>query len=319
MASNPDEDIVFESMPCIRIFKSGRVERYIGSEFVPPGNDSTTGVLSKDVTIQSDTGVAARLYLPKIIDSSRKIPIVVYYHGGGFCLGSAFNQIFHEYFNKFVEMSNVLVVSVEYRLAPEHPVPVAYADSWAALQWVASHFNGTGPDPWISDHADLGRVFLGGESCGANIAHHMTMRAGVEALKNGMKINGLALIHPYFLGSDSVVSEDLNPEVSKDLVTLWKVMCPETTGLDDPLINPFVVGAPKLDGLACGRVFICVAGMDTLRDRGKMYYDKLKESGWKGEVELKEIPGVGHTFHLLNMTSDEAIQQDRSISAFLNC
>ncbi|XP_078156854.1 2-hydroxyisoflavanone dehydratase-like [Carex rostrata] len=313
-----DEELVYESLPCIRIYKSGLVERYFGSEFTPASTDPATGVTSKDVVIDPRIKVGARIYLPKITDPSKKIPILVYYHGGGFCLGSAYNPTFHNYFNGFVALSNVLVVSVEYRLAPEHPVPAQYEDSWLALDWVVSHADGAGQEPWISKHADFDRLYLGGESAGANIAHHMAMKVGLSGIGIPVKINGLAMIHPYFLGSNKVESDSIDPAASESLASLWKVVSPNTTGIDDPWINPFVASAPKLDALACDRVLVCVAGKDALRDRGKLYYNKLKESGWNGELVLNEVPGVGHTFHLLSATSDAAVAQDRTISAFLN-
>ncbi|VAI37985.1 unnamed protein product [Triticum turgidum subsp. durum] len=128
-----DDEIVYESMPCIRIYKN-RVERYFGSEFVAASADAdaATGVASRDRVISPE--VSARLYLPRIdaAQADAKLPVLVYYHGGGFCLGSAFNPTFHAYFNNLAALAGVLVVSVEYRLAPEHPVPAAYADIWQA-------------------------------------------------------------------------------------------------------------------------------------------------------------------------------------------
>ena len=56
--------------------------------------------------------------------------------------------------------ANVVVVSVEYRRAPKHPIPIAYDDSWAALKWVTSHTDGKGPDEWLKNHADLESVFF---------------------------------------------------------------------------------------------------------------------------------------------------------------
>ncbi|XP_062196541.1 2-hydroxyisoflavanone dehydratase-like [Phragmites australis] len=316
-AASPDDEIVYESMPCIRIYKN-RVERYFGSEFVAASTDAATGVASKDVVISPN--VSARLYLPRFEDgSAKKLPILVYYHGGGFCLGSAFNPTFHAYFNAFAALANVLVVSVEYRLAPEHPVPVAYADSWEALSWVVSHLANAGDaEPWIAGHADFSRLYLGGESAGSNIAHHMAMRVAAEGLPHGAEIRGLVMIHPYFLGTDKVPSDELAPVVRESLGSLWRVMCPATTGEDDPLINPFVDGAPALEVLACRRVLVCVGESDVLRDRGRAYYDRLRASGWRGEAEIWQAPNKGHTFHLLEPHCDEAVAQDKVISDFLN-
>jgi acetyl esterase/lipase len=317
--ASADDEIVYESMPCIRVYKN-RVERYFGTEFVAASTDAATGVASRDVVISPN--VSARLYLPRLHDDAAKLPILVYYHGGGFCLGSAFNPTFHAYFNTFAGLANVLVVSVEYRLAPEHPVPAAYADSWDALAWVVSHLAPAAADhnqdPWIAGHADFSRLYLGGESAGSNIAHHMAMRVAAEGLAHDAKIRGLVMIHPYFLGTDKVPSDDLSPEVRESLGSLWRVMCPTTTGEDDPLINPFVDGAPPLASLACGRVLVCVGEGDVLRDRGRAYYDRLSASGWPGEAEIWQAPGKGHTFHLLEPSCDEAVAQDKVISDFLN-
>ncbi|XP_052164280.1 probable carboxylesterase 12 [Oryza glaberrima] len=317
-AASADDEIVYESMPCIRIYKN-RVERYFGSEFVAASTDAATGVASHDRVISSN--VSARLYLPRLDDSAAakaKLPVLVYYHGGGFCLGSAFNPTFHAYFNTFAALANALVVSVEYRLAPEHPVPAAYADSWEALAWVAGHAAGDGDEAWLVDHADFSRLYLGGESAGSNIAHHMAMRVAEEGLPHGAKIRGLVMIHPYFLGTHRVASDDLDPAVRESLGSLWRVMCPATTGEDDPLINPLVDGAPALDALACDRVLVCIGEGDVLRDRGRAYYDRLTSSGWRGEAEIWQAPEKGHTFHLLEPHCDAAIAQDKVISGFLN-
>ncbi|KAG8087407.1 hypothetical protein GUJ93_ZPchr0010g9407 [Zizania palustris] len=314
-AASADDEIVYESMPCIRIYKN-RVERYFGSEFVAASTDDATGVASHDSTISPN--VSARLYLPRLDDPAAKLPVLVYYHGGGFCLGSAFNPTFHAYFNSFAALAKVVVVSVEYRLAPEHPVPAVYADSWEALAWVASHGAGAGDEPWLVDHADFSRLYLGGESAGSNIAHHMAMRVAEEGLAHGAKIRGLVMIHPYFLGTNKVGSDELGPEVRESLGSLWRVMCPTTTGEDDPLINPLVDGAPGLESLACGRVLVCIAEADVLRDRGRAYFDRLTGSGWPGEAQIWQAPGKGHTFHLLEPHCDEAVEQDKVISDFLS-
>ncbi|CAD6267526.1 unnamed protein product [Miscanthus lutarioriparius] len=325
--ASADDELVYESLPCIRVYKN-RVERYFGSEFVPASTDAAaTGVASRDVVISAN--VSARLYFPRLGDAA-KLPILVYYHGGGFCIGSAFNPIFHAYFNAFAGLATALVVSVEYRLAPDHPVPAAYADSWDALTWVVSQSShlasssaaaGDGDrDPWIAGHADFSRLYLGGESAGANIAHHMAMRAAAEGLGHGARIRGLVMVHPYFLGTDRVSSDDLSPETRESLASLWRVVCPSSTaGDDDPLINPLVDGAaPALASLACARVLVCVAEGDVLLDRGRAYYDRLRASGWPGEAEIWQAPDKGHTFHFMDPCCDEAVAQDKVISDFLN-
>ncbi|KAK1697429.1 hypothetical protein QYE76_014126 [Lolium multiflorum] len=311
-----DDEIVYESMPRLRVYRN-RVERYPGADdFVAASADDAAVVASRDTTISAR--VSARLYLPRArLDASpaAKLPVLVYYHGGGFCLCSAFDSTHHAYLNRFAALADVLVVSVEYRLAPEHPVPSAYADSWEALAWVVSHRAG-GDEPWLTDHADFSRLYLGGDSAGANIAHHMAMRSGVE---EGLALRGLVLIHPYFLGSDEVASDGLDRAARERLGRLWRVACPDTAGEDDPLINPLAAGAPGLEALACGRVLVCVAEDDVLRDRGKAYYDRLLGTGgWRGEAEMWQARGKGHRFHLFDTSCSEAVAQDKAISVFLN-
>uniref|UniRef100_A0A0E0ECB3 Alpha/beta hydrolase fold-3 domain-containing protein n=1 Tax=Oryza meridionalis TaxID=40149 RepID=A0A0E0ECB3_9ORYZ len=94
----------------------------------------------------------ARLFLPSgaAATGQRRLPIVVYFHGGSFCTESAFCRTYHRYATFLASRAGALVVSVEYRLAPEHPIPAAYDDAWAALQWVASL-----SDPWFADYGDL--------------------------------------------------------------------------------------------------------------------------------------------------------------------
>ncbi|WOK96210.1 hypothetical protein Cni_G04917 [Canna indica] len=195
-------------MPLIRVYKSGRVERYFVTDTTPASLDPATEVSSKGVAISPDIGVSTRLYIPKQLATTgdhpeKRLPVLVYYHGGGFCLGTAFNRVFHDFVNSLVvAQANVVAVSAEYRLAPEHSLPAAYEDSWAILRWVAAHAAGGGhaAEAWLVEHADFERVYLAGESARGNIVHHMAMRAGRDGLPCGVRIRGMTLIHPYFFG-----------------------------------------------------------------------------------------------------------------------
>ena len=98
----------------------------------------------------------------------------------------------------------------------------------------------------------------------------MAMRAGAEPLPHGARISGVALVHPYFLGADRVTSEETDPALVENVVTMWRVVCPSTSGVDDPWINPLAAGAPGLDGLTCARILVCLAEKDVCRDRGSL-------------------------------------------------
>ncbi|KAJ3695870.1 hypothetical protein LUZ60_001247 [Juncus effusus] len=310
---DPDTEITFEFPSHLLLYKSGRVVRLSHSDTVPASTDPETDVTSKDVIINPGTNLAVRLYLPNL-SSNQKLPVYVYYHGGGFMIGSAFESADHKYLNRLVSEANVIAVSVDYRLAPENLLPVPYEDSWIALKWVLSHSNG-GSEPWLTNHADFGRIFIAGCSSGGNIAHNMAIRAGNEDLEPGVTIEGLVLIHPFFMGTEAFKSERISEEFKNLLEKSWKVMKPDTVGLDDPLANPFVEEAPEITSLRCKRVLVCVSDDDWL---SFWYYLKLKESGWKGELELHESKGESHAFHLWKPGCEKAIDLEKNTTAFLN-
>ena len=308
---DPNAELELDYPPFFRRYKSGRIERLRGTDVVPASVDPATGVDSKDVTIDPITGVSARLYLPLLPSPPSKLPVLVYYHGGGFLIESPFSPPYHTYLTSLAAKAGIIVVSVHYRLAPEHPIPAAYDDSWEALKWVVSHSDGGG-EAWLAEHGDFARVFLSGDSAGANIAYNVAMRAGA-----GVKIEGLALVHPYFWGSEPLGTETTDPASREFVERVWRTACPTTEGADDPLINPLAAAAPPLKGLACRRVVVFVAGKDILKERGRAFYEALVGCGWEGEAELVEDEGMDHVFHLFDPASDEAVAKMEKMVAFL--
>ncbi|XP_062084218.1 probable carboxylesterase 12 [Humulus lupulus] len=321
MAALPTDDVAHDFSPFLKIYKDGHIERLVGIDVVPPSLDPKTGVESKDVVISPETGVKARLYVPNSAASQpqKKLPLVVYFHGGGFCVETPFCAKYHNAVNNLVAEANVVAVSVDYRLAPENPIPIAYDDSWAAVKWVVSHSGGTGPDEWLNSLADHKQVFFAGDSAGANIAHHMALRAGLEGglvgSSDDSKLVGVALIHPYFWGAEPVGDEAKHPEKAKSAEGIWRFACPTTSGVDDPYINP--AKDPNLKKLGCDRVLVCVAENDLLKDRGFYYKEILEKSGWGGTVEVVEATGDDHVFHLSKPTCDNAVAMLKKISSFI--
>ncbi|KAK1560105.1 hypothetical protein Q3G72_022193 [Acer saccharum] len=159
MDSSSTNEVAHDFPPYFKVYKDDRIERYTAVITVDARHDPSTGVQSKDVVISSETSVKARIFIPKIDGSNRKLPVFVHYHGGGFCVGSALGIRSKIMFTTLVSKAKIIAISIEYRLAPEHPLPIAYEDSWAGLEWVATHSNGLGSDPWLNDHVDFGRVF----------------------------------------------------------------------------------------------------------------------------------------------------------------
>ncbi|KAF6163945.1 hypothetical protein GIB67_011269 [Kingdonia uniflora] len=314
MDSSNANEAIFEFFPFLRIHQDGQVERLLGTDVVPSSVDTQTNVSSKDIVIDPETGLSARIYLPEITNPSQKLPLLIYFHGGGFCIESAFSPTYHNYLNLMVSKANIVVMSVNYRLAPEFPLPIGFNDSWAAIHWVARH---SSTESWLRDYVDFDRVFLGGDSAGGNIAHNMAIRAGdnehEQKLPDSMNILGVVLFHPYFWGEKRIGSEDVaSPQITTKLMTdMWIFATSKNTGIDDPHINPFVATAPSLSQLGCRRVLVFIAEKDVLRDRGQLYYEILKKSGWRGNVEIMEIEGEDHVFHIFNPTSNAFFASSR--------
>lgn len=312
-------EIVHDLFPLLRVYKDGRVERCIGTDVVPASVDPATGVQSKDVTISPEIELSARLYIPKSANQEHKLPLLIYIHGGGFVVETAFSPAYHNHLSSLVAESNIIAVSVNYRKAPEHPLPIAYDDSWAAVKWVASHSSGDGPEPWLKEYADFRRVFFAGDSAGANIAHNLAIRVGsgfgLEEL-GGLNLEGVVLVHSYFWGKDAVGGECVDITAAGFAEKLWLLVNPGTSGFDDPLINPGF--DPRLSSLGCKRVLLFVAEKDGLRERGWYYKEVLGKSGWGGTVEVMETKGEGHVFHLFNPTSENAVALVKSMASFIN-
>ncbi|KAK7376881.1 hypothetical protein VNO80_02299 [Phaseolus coccineus] len=307
----------------IRVFTDGRIQRFKGTDVVPPSTPTTHPVSSKDITLHPHSTLSARLFLPpppstNTTNHRRKLPLLVYFHGGGFCTSSPFTSTYHHYIAAVAAVAKLVVVSVEYRLAPEHPIPAAYEDSWAALQWVASHRSNNGQEPWLNENVDFGRVFLAGDSAGANIVHNLTMLLGDPDWDIGMDILGVCLVHPYFWGSVPVGSETMDLDKKAVVDRLWPFVCPESPDNEDPRVNPVGEGAPSLAWLGCRRVLVCVAEKDVLRERGWIYYNALSRSGWIGVVQIEETHGEGHAFHLYDLASDKAQDFIKTLALFFN-
>ncbi|KAL2537524.1 putative carboxylesterase 2 [Forsythia ovata] len=287
MTANSRDQILHDFYRMMRVYKNGRVERLVGTEYAPPSVDPTTGVQSKDVEIAPEINVSARLYLPKTPIPARN----------------------------FLFLSTFTAAAL--LLAPEHPLPIAYEDSWLALKWAASHSIGNDDEEWIKDYADLDHGYLGGDSAGANIAHNVAMRVGSEKVE-WINLNGVFLNCPFFGGKDPMGNESLTTYAFQKnfLDKLWPFACPTTTGLDDPLINPDM--DPNLSCFGSKKVLVYVAEKDVVRERGFYYKEVLEKSGWNGDVEVVEVKKEKHIFSVFYPKSDNGIAMLKRVGSFLN-
>ncbi|KFK35991.1 hypothetical protein AALP_AA4G063900 [Arabis alpina] len=308
ISSHSPSDILSEHPPFIRIYKDGHIERLSNTETIPASLTPQNDVITKDIIYSPDLNLSVRLFLPhKSITTSNtnnnKLPLLIYIHGGAWLIGSPFSPIYHNFLTKVTKSSNCLTVSLQYRLAPENPVPAAYEDSWSAIQWIYTH-----EEDWINEYADFKKVFLAGDSAGGNMCHHMAVKAGEEKLEPRFK--GVVIVHPAFWGKDPIDEEDLQDlEESDRIGEVWEKLVSPTSvdGVDDPLFN--VVGSGSGSGfgvLGCEKVLVAVAGKDVFVRQGLGYAAKLEKSGWGGEVEVMVEEDEGHCFHLLNPDSENA-------------
>lgn len=327
MDSSSSLSIVFESPGFLRIYENGTIELLIDRETVPPSSQDDgfdkekEGVASKDVVLDPQTGVFVRLYLPRLdaTDGKQKVPVLVYFHGGGFCLESAASPIYHSYLNKVAKEAKVIGVSVDYRRAPEHRLPVAYDDCFGVLEWLdrqAMALEGVSMDPWLASHADFSKVFLAGDSAGGNIVHQVGIHASGRNW-DGLCLRGAILVHPFFGGEERTDCE-LGAEV-EDFVKVvdgsWIISLPAGADRDHPFCNPHGPHSPALSTLVYPRTLVFVAEKDLLRDRGILYYEALRKTD--KDVDLFMTESENHVFHLLNPKSENASLMMKRISDFL--
>ncbi|XP_031488478.1 probable carboxylesterase 17 [Nymphaea colorata] len=284
--------IVAEIPGFIQIFSDGTVTRF-SPEIAQPSPVVSRGYKSKDIVINPLKPISARIFLPQTADSA-PLPVVLYFHGGGFCFGSTTWLGYHYFLGTLCTKSQCIVLSVEYRLAPEHRIPAAYEDCHEAVTWLSS--KGSAGDEWLSQ-ADLRRVFLMGDSAGANIVHHVCLRV-LSSKAEKVKIGGLSLIHPYF-GSEERLEKE-STEATKVSDALWQLSLPVGSNRDHFACNfETAEDGKEVDWSKFPATLVHVAGEDLLSQRGVMYEGFLKRKAVK-EVELVLQEGQPHVYFLFS-------------------
>jgi acetyl esterase len=208
--------------------------------------------------------VPGRLYVPGEVPGAS--PLLVYYHGGGFTVGSIGT---HDNLCRFLAAhGQVRVLSVGYRLAPEHPFPTAPADALAAFEYAAKHAEDWGADP--------AQLAVGGDSAGANLAaatSYQALRAG------GPRPVFQLLFYPRIDLANRYPSRDTFADgfflTEEDLAWYDGHYLPDPALASDPLASPLL--AEDLGGLP--PTYLATAGFDPLRDEGEAYGQRLRDAG----------------------------------------
>ncbi|XP_059653666.1 probable carboxylesterase 17 [Cornus florida] len=304
-----ERKIVDEVSGWLRVYDDRSVDRkWTGppevkfmSDPVPPHEEFVDGVATRDVQVNSESGLRVRIYLPEpMAEDSAKLPVVLHFHGGGFCISQADWNMYYNIYSTLAVRVRAIIVSVYLRLAPEHRLPAACDDGYSALLWLRES-----QEPWLNQYADLSRVFLIGDSSGGNIVHEVAARAG-ETDISPVRLAGAIPIHPGFVRPERSTSELEQPE--SPFLTLEMVdkflsfALPVGSTKNHPITCPMGGMAPSIDGLNLPPVLFCVADMDLIKDTEMEYYEALKKANKK--VELFVSSGVGHSFYLNKIAVD---------------
>lgn len=297
--------VVDDCRGVLQVYSNGTIVRSQKPAFVTPFEDDGR-VLSKDLVFDFSLGLELRLYIPTSASASTtKLPIFVYFHGGGFCIGSRTWPNCHNNCLRLAATLNAIVVAPDYRLGPEHRLPAALDDGFSALLWIREQAGGSfAAEPWLADHADFARVYVSGDSAGGSIVHHVSLRAEAENWGK-MKIKGYVHLMAFFGGEERKPSEATCPKDARLNLELndryWRLSLPVGANRDHPICNPLVPGAPCLSNVALPPVLVIAGGRDLLRDREIEYAEVLRNSG--KEVELVVFEEEEHGFFTLTPNS----------------
>ncbi len=271
-----------------------KVARYLPSRSLPrraikvarllvnrPVPGCPTGVEVWDTTATTGTGpsVPVRVYLPDAADAP--LPVLIWIHGGGMVMGSHVNDA---HCGHFASELGVAVVSVKYRLAPEHPYPAALDDLVTAVEWVRMHHSTLG--------FDATRICVGGQSAGGGLAASLTQRLHDD----GVAVLGQLLIYP-MLDDRTAARRD----IGRDAHLLWTRGSNRTgwaaylgTEPGDPRVTPGAVPARRIDLGGLAPAWIGVGSLDLFLDESVTYAERLSEAGV--ECELEVVDGAFHGF-----------------------
>ncbi|MEX0958352.1 MAG: alpha/beta hydrolase [Burkholderiales bacterium] len=235
--------------------------------------------------------IPIRIYRPRDPKPGEKMPILVWYHGGGFVIG---NLDTHDSACRMLaNRADCLVVSVDYRLAPEYKFPAAVEDCEAALKWVAQHA--------AELDGDAERIAVGGDSAGANLA---TVAALLARDTGFPRLVFQLLIYPCVAPEPEMPSHHKFAEgyvlTRKTVTWFFKQYLRSRKDENDPRYAPLI--ADDLSGLP--PALVLVAGYDPLRDEGVEYAKRLVEAG--NRVRLSNYEGMIHGFYLMGGAVDAA-------------
>jgi acetyl esterase len=265
----------------------GQVRELVSGLFGTNGDPEAVGAVSNRLIPGPGGHIPIRVYSPR--DESA-VPVLVYFHGGGWVAGDL--DAYDGTCRALTNAAGCAVVSVAYRLAPEHKFPAAPEDCYAALQWVAANAAVFG--------GDTTRLAIGGDSAGGNltaVVAHMSRDRGGPALVFQL------LIYPVTDYNFNTTSYQKNADgylLTKDtMVWFWNHYLRDDADGSSPLASP--LRSANLLGLP--PALVITAEFDPLRDEGEAYGARLGEAGVPTAV--KRYEGMIHGFFSLSAVFDQ--------------
>ena len=241
-------------------------------------------------TIPGPAGeIPVRIYTP---EGSGPFPVLVYFHGGGWTIGTLDSH--DGVCRALTNQVQCIIVSVDYRLAPEHKFPAAVEDAYAATVWVAQNA--------ASIHGDHERIAVGGDSAGGNLAAVVSQMARD---KDGPKLVYQLLIYPatdYFIPGTASIHENADGYflTLDSIVWFWH----QYATSEEDAHNPMMVPLQAKDFHNLPPALVITAEYDPLRDEGEMYAAKLQEAGVP--VTSTRYNGMIHGFFSMSAFMDQS-------------
>ena len=235
----------------------------------------------------NDTTLPIRIYRPHNV--SKKIPTLIYYHGGGFVIGTL--EMYDYLCASFSSQSNIQVISIDYRLAPENKFPIPPLDCIAAYNTIY--------DDAQKYNIDVNQLAVGGDSAGGNLATIVTS----HAIKSNKDPKFQLLIYPAVRDTESPSFELFKEGFlleTDDMHWFANHYVDQNQDRKDPLLSPMYLD--NLDKMPTS--IIVIAGFDPLRDEGFDYAEKLKDTGVDVITQVHE--DQFHGFYHMNDALPEA-------------
>lgn len=265
-----------------------RTETAIGLRRLQGEPQAVQAIIDFSIPVSGGQTIGVRGYIPFDAPKNTALPAMVFAHGGGWCLGSL--EVYDVPCRALANATGRMILSVDYRLAPEYPFPTPLHDVYHALCWATEQAADIG--------IDARHIALGGDSAGGNLAAAAALMARDR--------HGPAVEHQY-LFYPALDSEMTMPSFSRYgagyyltreiMAWCWANYLGSDTDRRDPYAAPWY--EPRLAGLPPATILVCE--YDPLRDEGERYAQRLREAGIR--VNCQRLPGLVHAcIHMTGLT-----------------